>query len=70
VLVHFVPLAGNASTRSGWFLVFSFYAYDMAMPGTRKYAVQQRRDMDESRVFQNMALPPWKDIFVFYAFDT
>jgi hypothetical protein len=42
----------------------------MAMPGTRKYAVQQRRDMDESRVFQNMALPPWKDIFVFYAFDT
>ena len=63
-------LAATAATRSGWYLVFSFYAFDVAMPGTTKFSVQQRRDMDESRVFQRMALPPWRDIFVFYAYDT
>ena len=63
-------MSATAATRSGWYLVFSFYAFDVAMPGTTKFAVQQRRDMDESRVFARMALPPWKDIFVFYAFET
>ncbi len=63
-------IAASVGTRSGWSIVFTFYAFDVPMPGTTKYAVQIRRDPEECRVYRKMALKPWKDMFVFYAFDT
>jgi hypothetical protein len=65
-----IGVTASVATRSGWSLVFSVYVFDVPMPGTTKFAVQQRRDPEECRVYRKMALKPWKDIFVFYAYDT
>jgi hypothetical protein len=54
--------------HSGWDLLYDFYAWSMPIRGTSKFYVQVARNPTRYRLDMDRALPPWKDVFQFYAY--
>ena len=49
-------------------MVDFFYAFGMPIRGTVRFFVQQTHGPERFRIGLKRALPPWKDIFSFYAY--
>ena len=46
--------------QGGWNLLFGFYVFDVPVPGTSKFVLQNRRGPDgECRVARHFAERPW-----------
>ena len=54
--------------HSGWDLLHEFYAWSMPIRGATRFYVQVARDPTRYRVDIDRALPPWQDVFTFYAY--
>lgn len=54
--------------HSGWDLLYDFYAWSMPIRGTTRFYVQIARNPTRYRMDLDRALPPWKDVFTFYAY--
>ena len=58
----------RGGAHSGWNYVDSFYALDNPVVGTTRFFVQIDRNPERYRIGIDRALPPWTDLFSFYAF--
>ena len=58
----------RGGAHSGWEYVDSFYAFDNPIIGTTRFFVQIDRNPERYRVGIDRALPPWTDLFQFYAY--
>jgi hypothetical protein len=55
-------------SHSGWDFLYDFYAWSMPIRGTTRMYVQVARNPTRYRLDLDRALPPWKDVFTFYAY--
>ena len=58
----------QGTEHSGWEFEDGFYAFDVPVRGSTRFFVQISRKPERYRVGLDRALPPWFDVFSFYAY--
>jgi len=54
--------------HSGWERYDSFFAWDVPVRNSTRFYVQISRNPERYRLGMRRALPPWTDVFSFYAY--